>query len=69
MQELISLHPGSSLLLVGDFTRFNIVNFFADSELFQLVTESIRGLRMLDLCYSYYHLFRTEVQHIIIRKL
>jgi hypothetical protein len=27
MPELVSLHPNSSLFLVGDFNRFNLINF------------------------------------------
>ena len=42
----------SSLFLVGDFSRLNLVNFSANNGLFQLVTESTRGLHMLDLCYT-----------------
>jgi hypothetical protein len=52
IEELVLLHPGSLLLLVGDFNRLNLDKLSANNGIIQVVTGSTRGSQTLYRCYT-----------------
>jgi hypothetical protein len=52
IEELVLLHSGSLLLLVGDFSRLNLDKFLANNGIIQIVTGSTRGSQTFDRCYT-----------------
>jgi hypothetical protein len=52
IEELVLLHPGSLLFLVGDFNRLNLDKFSANNGIVQIVTGSTRGSQTSDRCYT-----------------